>query len=226
MSRYNQDEKYIEAMGLYLSGAWEQADAAFIAVDASFPEESFIKLLRGNICYSRGNLEEAVQHYREAIRIRADFGNAYYKLGVCLYRMGQLEHALEAFTAVTQSGSQSHAMASYFIGLINLFLGEDAAASNAFAEFHGLSPESRIADFYLAQLKIKQKQFEDALKLLARLVEETPNFAEVHYMLGTVHYGLHNNTDAIKCFQRALEINPKDERSKTKLTLLTDVQRP
>ena len=160
------------------------------------------------------------------MKIRPDFGNAYYKLGVCLYRMGQLEQALEAFTAVMQSGSQSHAMASYFVGLINLFLGEDSAASEAFAEFHGLSPESRIANFYLAQLKIKQKKFEEALKLLTQLVEETPNFAEVHYMLGTVHYGLHNNTDAIKCFQRALEINPKDERSKTKLTLLTDVQWP
>jgi len=45
-------------------------------------------------------------------------------------------------------------------------------------------------------------------------------------MLGTVHYGLHNNTEAIKCFQRALDLNPEDERSKTKLTLLTDVQWP
>lgn len=226
MSRYNQDERYITAMGYYLSGQWEEADSAFVAVDDAFPEESFIKVLRGNICYSRGKLDDAVAHYREAVRIRPDFGNAYYKLGVCLYRMGQLTQALEAFTAVITGGSQSHAMASYFVGLINLFIGEDTAASEAFAEFHGLSPESRIANFYLAQLKIKQKQFSEALELLDDLVSETPNFAEVHYMLGTVHFGLHNNTEAIKCFQRALEINPKDERSKTKLTLLTDVQWP
>lgn len=226
MNRYDQDERYTNAMGFYLSGKWEEADAAFIEVDAAFPDESFIKVLRGNICYSRGKLDEAVEHYREAVRIKPDFGNAYYKLGVCLYRMGQLTQALEAFTAVTTSGSQSHAMASYFVGLINLFIGEDGAAAEAFAEFHGLSPESRIANFYLAQLRIKQKQFAEALELLNELVRETPNFAEVHYMLGTVQYGLHNNTEAIKCFQRALEINPKDERSKTKLTLLTDVQWP
>jgi len=226
MNRYNQDERYINAMGFYLSGKWEEADTAFVEVDEAFPEESFIKVLRGNICYSRGKLDEAVEHYREAIRIKPGFGNAYYKLGVCLYRMGQLTQALEAFTAVTTSGSQSHAMASYFVGLINLFIGEDQDAAAAFAEFHGLSPESRIANFYLAQLRIKQKQFAEALELLNELVQETPNFAEVHYMLGTVHFGLHNNTEAIKCFQRALEINPKDERSKTKLTLLTDVQWP
>ena len=67
MSRYNQDEAYIEAMGLYLSGAWDEADAAFGRVDTTFPGESFIKLLRGNICYSRGKLDDAVQHYREAV---------------------------------------------------------------------------------------------------------------------------------------------------------------
>ena len=226
MDGYQQDEQYISAMGTYLSGQWEEAEAAFEALDRTFPGESFIKLLRGNIAYSRGRLDEAVARYNEAIETRPEFGNAYYKLGVCLYRMGSLKQALEAFQAVVNMGSQSHAMAQYFVGLINLFLGEDDAAAGAFDGFHVASPESRIANFYLAQLKIKHKAFDEALPLLEELVDETPNFAEVHYMLGTVHYGLHNNTEAIKCFQRALDLNPEDERSKTKLTLLTDVQWP
>jgi tetratricopeptide (TPR) repeat protein len=225
MQGYQQDERYITAMGYYLSGQWVEAETAFEALDGQFPDEAFIKLLRGNIDYSRGNLDSAVARYREAIAIKPT-GNVYYKLGVCLYRMGHLNEALEAFENVVGMGSQSHAMASYFVGLINLFLGEDDDASAAFDSFHKASPESMIANFYLAQLKIKRKEFTDALQLLNELVQQTPQFAEVHYMLGTVHYGLHNNTEAIKCFQRALEINPADERSKTKLTLLTDVQWP
>ncbi|MEX2444428.1 MAG: tetratricopeptide repeat protein [Alkalispirochaeta sp.] len=226
MQGYNQDEHYIDAMGKYLSGQWAEADAAFKALDEKYQGESFIKLLRGNIAYSRGELEDAVDRYNEAIEARPKFGNAYYKLGVCLYRMGRLKQALEAFQSVVNMGSQSHAMAQYFVGLIHLFLGEDHAAAQAFDGFHTASPESRIANFYLAQLKIKHKEFDEALQLLGDLVDETPDFAEVHYMLGTVHYGLHNNTEAIKCFQRALDLNPEDERSKTKLTLLTDVQWP
>jgi tetratricopeptide (TPR) repeat protein len=140
--------------------------------------------------------------------------------------MGRLEDSLEAFNTVLSLKSQSHAMASYFVGLINLFLGRDDEADKAFSSFHKLSPESRIANFYLAQLLIKRKQFSEALDLLNDLVDQTAEFAEVHYMLGTVHFGLHNNTEAIKCFQRALEINPEDERSKTKLSLLTEVQWP
>lgn len=226
MANYHSDQAYIDAMGHYLSGQWAEAETAFVALDQRFPDEAFIKLLRGNIAYSRGELDAAVEHYHAAVAAQPDFGNAYYKLGVCLYRMGRLEQALEAFQQVVGMGSQSHAMAQYFVGLINLFLGEDTAASEAFDGFHVSSPESRIANFYLAQLKIKHKDFSGALALLEELVDETPNFAEVHYMLGTVHYGMHDNTAAIKCFQRALDLNPEDERSKTKLTLLTDVQWP
>lgn len=226
MQKYHQDEQYLRAMEYYLSGRWSEAATAFEEVVKKFPGESFVHLIQGNISYSQGNLEAAVQHYGTAIEAKPDFGNAYYKLGVCLYRMGHLKRALEAFIKVVELGDQSHAMASYFVGLIHFFLGQDDDAAKAFATFHTLSPESMIANFYLAQLKIKRKEFQQALDLLNELVDVTPNFAEVHYMLGTVHYGLHNNTEAIQCFQRALDINPGDERSKTKLTLLTDVQWP
>lgn len=226
MQNYQQDQQYLKAMEYYLSGQWDEAAAAFSNLSESYPNESFILLLRGNIAYSRGELDGAVALYEQAISCRQDFGNAYYKMGVCYYRMGRLKKALAAFQRVVDLGDQSHAMASYFVGLIHLFLGEDSAAADSFAQFHQLSPESMIANFYLAQLKIKRKEFSEALTLLRELAEVTPNFAEVHYMLGTVHYGLHNNTEAIQCFQRALELNPGDERSKTKMTLLTDVQWP
>lgn len=223
---YQQDERYRLAMENYVAGQWSDADGAFTALDAAYPDVAAIKLMRGNIAYSLGQLEAAVRHYDAAIALNEQFGVAYYKLGVCLYRMGQLGRALAAFEQAQDLGNESHAMATYFVGMINVFTGNDAVATEAFARFHEQSPDSRIADFYLAQLHIKRKRFAEAETLLKGLAEVAPNFAEVHYMLGTVEYGLHKNTDAIKSFTRALELNPGDERSKTKLTLLTDVQWP
>ena len=226
MALNQSDPAYSRAMTHYLGGQWDAARTAFLKLSEQYPDDTFVLLLLGNIHYSLGDLEEAVSTYNRATSINREFGIAYYKLGVCHYRMGRLERALEAFNAVIEMKSQSHAMASYFVGLINLFLGRDHDAEVAFERFRSQSKESLIANFYIAQLKIKQKQFSEALPLLEELVTENSGFAEVHYMLGVVQYGLHNNTEAIKSFRRALEINPADERSKTKLTLLTDVQWP
>ena len=226
MKEVYSDQDYITAMSHFLAGDWAEAQGAFEELDKKYSDEPFIKLIRGNIDYSRGDLNEAVEHYKKAIELNPRYGNAYYKLGVCYYRMGRLDKALEAFNRVVEMKDQSHAMASYFVGLIELFLGRDQAAGEAFESFHEKSPESRIANFYLAHMKIRQKQFDQALSLLQELVEETPDFAEVHYMLGIAHYGLHNNTQAVKCFQKALEINPEDERSRSKLALITEVQWP
>ncbi len=226
MALNQSDPAYNQAMTHYLAGEWDAAKTAFQQLSEQYPEETFLLLLLGNVYYSLGDLETAVLTYSKATSINPQFGIAYYKLGVCYYRMGRLENALEAFNSVIETKSQSHAMASYFVGLINLFLGRDEEAGAGFERFRSRSKESLIANFYLAQLKIKHKQFAEALPLLEELVSENSEFAEVHYMLGVVQYGLHDNTAAIASFRRALEINPTDERSKTKLTLLTDVQWP
>jgi tetratricopeptide (TPR) repeat protein len=216
------DPEYIEAMTHHLSGDWAAAEKAFTQLLGKYKDNPFLCMLLGNNCYSQGKLDAAVDHYRRSIYLKPDFGNAYYKLGVCQYRIGKLQHALESFQKVVSLQNQSHAMALYFIGLINVLLGNDAAASEAFATFREVSPESRIANFYLAQQKLKRNEFADALEPLAQLAAETPHFAEVQYMLGIAHYGLHENMEAIKCFRRALEINPNDQRSRTRLALLTD----
>lgn len=220
------DPDYQEAMRLYLSGEWSEAEAAFAALKERYSDSTFIYLVLGNIHYSMGNLDTSVAYYDQALEIDANYGVAYYKRGVCLYRMGMLQEALSSFEKVVELKNQSHAMASYFVGLINLFLGNDADAEKSFDYFRKQSPESHIADFYIAQLKIKQKDYAAALELLKDLAARTPHFAEVHYMLGAAQYGLHNNTEAIQAFRRSIDLNPDDERARNKLMLLTEVQWP
>lgn len=220
------DPNYQEAMRLYLSGEWAEAEKAFLALSKSYPDSSFAHLILGNIYYSLGKLDTSVEEYEKAIEIHPEFGVALYKLGVCQYRMGKLSEALESFQRVIDSGSQSHAMAAYFIGLINFFLGNDESAAVAFERFRDLSPESMIANYYLAQLRIKRKEYDKARELLQELAAETPNFAEVHYMMGVTNFGLHDTTGAMVSLRKALEINPDDDRARSKLTLISDVQWP
>jgi tetratricopeptide (TPR) repeat protein len=220
------DPKYLQSMRLYLLGDWKAANEAFLELEKTYSDSAFIQLLLGNIQYSLGQLDKSVHYYERAIERKSDFGNAYYKLGVCLYRMGKLNKALDAFKTLLDMEDQSHAMAAYFVALITMFLGQNNEATNGFEILKNASPDSKIANFYLAYMKIKEHKWDEAVELLTELIEVTPNFAEVHYMLGQSYFALHKNIKALEAFKKALELNPEDTRAKSKIEVLTDVQWP
>jgi tetratricopeptide (TPR) repeat protein len=215
-----------EAMRHHLLGEREAAEKAFERLLQTDPNNHFFHYLLGETQYALGRLNDAVREYQKAIDLKPDFGLAYYKMGVCYHRMGQLEKSLKSFSAILKMPGQGHAMASYFVGLINQFLGNDEEAEEGFRILRGASRESLIANYYLAQLKIKHHHYQEALDLLDELLAATPNLAEVHFQKGVVHMGMHNNMDAIRCFRKTLELNPEDARARGNLELLTEVPEP
>ncbi|HVO38086.1 MAG TPA: tetratricopeptide repeat protein [Spirochaetia bacterium] len=215
-----------EALQHHLLGEREEAEKAFVKLLAKDPSNHFFRYLLGETKYALGHLEDAVLEYQKAIDLKPDFGVAFYKMGVCLHRMGQLDKSLEAFMKILSMKGQGHAMASYFVGLINQFLGNDKEAEDGFRVLRGSSKESLIANYYLAQLKIKHHKYDEALELLEELLQATPGLAEVHYQKGVVFMGMHRNMDAISCFRKTLELNPGDGRARSNLELLTEVPEP
>ena len=212
-----------EAMRLHLLGEREGARAAFEKLLARDAKNYFFHYLLGETKYAMGLLDEAVRHYRAAIELKPDFGVAFYKEGVCYHRMGQLEKSLECFSALLKMKGQGHAMASYFFGLINQFLGNDEEAEEGFRILRGASGQSLIANYYLAQLKMKQNKYNEALDLLEELLQATPNLAEAHYLKGMAFMGMHRNVEAVACFRKTLELNPKDARARGNVEMLTEV---
>jgi tetratricopeptide (TPR) repeat protein len=140
--------------------------------------------------------------------------------------MGQLERSLESFDALLSMKGQGHAMASYFFGLINQFLGNDEEAEKGFSILRRESRQSLIANYYLAQLKLKQGKYPEALELLEELLRATPNLSEAHYLKGMAFMGMHKNMEAIGCFRKTLEHNPEDKRARGNLEMLTEVPEP
>ncbi len=216
----------VEAMRHHLLGEREEAEKAFEKLLRAEPNNYFFHYLLGEAQYSLGRLSDSVVEYQKAIDLKPDFGVAYYKMGVCYHRMGQLEKSLESFNAILKMPGQGHAMASYFVGLINQFLGNDKEAEEGFRILRGSSKESLIANYYLAQLKIKHHRYQEALDLLDELLVATPTLAEVHFQKGVVYMGMHANMEAIRSFRKTLELNPGDARARGNLELLTEVPEP
>jgi predicted Zn-dependent protease len=212
-----------EAIRLHLIGDREGARRALDALLREDPRNHYFHYLLGETSYATGLLEEAVTHYQKAIELKPDFGVAYYKMGVCLHRQGQLERSLECFSVLLRMKGQGHAMASYFFGLINQFLGNDDAAEEGFRVLRHESPQSLIANYYLAQIKLKHNRHQEALDLLEELLRATPNLAEVHFQKAVVYMGMHKNMEAISSLRTTLKLNPNDKRAQGYLEMLTEV---
>jgi tetratricopeptide (TPR) repeat protein len=215
-----------EAFQQHLLGNRAAARVAFEKLAAREPKNYFFHYILGETKYAMGLLDEAVGHYKTAIEVKPDFGVAFYKMGVCYHRMGQLENSLECFSKLLAMNDQGHAMASYFYGLINQLLGNDEEAENGFSILRKESRQSLIANYYLAQLKLKQGKYPEALVLLDELLRATPGLAEARYLEGMVFMAMHRNMEAIGSFRKTLELNPGDKRARGNLEMLTEVPEP
>jgi tetratricopeptide (TPR) repeat protein len=69
-----------------------------------------------------------------------------------------------------------------------------------------LNPKHRIA---AARRCLAVKEYQRAEPLLLRVIEEHPNFADVHNMLGVIHHEQGDYQRAQKDFEQALRLNPR-----------------
>ena len=214
--------EYFEAVELYMTGDRNEAKKTFEALVLKYPKDPQLFLLLGNIQYTLGRLGEACASYECALALQPKFPQALFKLGVCLVRMGKLHEALRCFTKNVEIPAQGHVMSYYWIGLINSFLGDDEASFVAYNRLHEESEESMLADYFLAQLHLRRKEQEKAVDLLEKLLKVTPDFAEVHYLLGLAYSELHKNAEAIRKFRDVLTLDPDDKRARNALELYMD----
>jgi tetratricopeptide (TPR) repeat protein len=213
MESYRSEPEYAAAMQTYLTGDREESRKVIETLLKKNPDDPTLLLLLGNIKYTLGLLGESAAHYERAIQVDPGFCQAYFKLGVCYVRMGKLNEALRAFRKNLESGCSGHTMSNYWIGLINNFLGNDDEALEAFTILHRESKESQLANFFLAQLLMKRNRHAEALVLLNDLLTLTPDFAEVHFLIGQAYAGQYRTMEAIQSFRKTLELNPSDKRA-------------
>lgn len=214
---------FCEALEAYFTGDKSAALKALTCLAAEHPDNASIFILLGNVNYSLGALDEALLNYRKAVELGPEYGHPLYKLGVCSFRAGLLDEAREAFSRNLALHGQTHAMSNYWIGLIDYFLGKDDEALESFHRLKEQSPQSKFANFFMAQLLIKHNRHQEALDLLDELLKWTPDFVEALYLEAQAFRGLFKNFEAMQCLRKATALAPDDERIRMELETLMEV---
>jgi arylsulfatase A-like enzyme/Flp pilus assembly protein TadD len=146
-------------------------------------------------------LQDAEKADKNSLAIGSLIAREYYHLSDFPRAAGYFQSSLRV--------NPKDAMASYYLGLCRLEMGDLAAAETSFRRTLELDPTIFSAAYNLGVVYSRQQRTEDAVQAFQRAVAILPDYAEAHEALGELFLYLHRSDDAVRELERAVAIAPK-----------------
>jgi tetratricopeptide (TPR) repeat protein len=163
-----------------------------------------------------GRLDEALPHLETAAKIRPDFPNARYNLGVIGMRQGKNDEAMGHFKAALRS-DPNFAWASHYAGLLHLQRGESSEAVQYFQRtLAGGGPDPQVFAA-LADALAMSSRYEEALSFYGKALVLNPDAVEVRYNAARILIGMGRVDEAIGHLREAVRIKPDYARAHNNL---------
>jgi Tfp pilus assembly protein PilF/4-amino-4-deoxy-L-arabinose transferase-like glycosyltransferase len=197
------------------AGPWILAATAVVAVFANWPILS-TDLMRAitetNLAValqSEGKLDEATDHYRRAMALKADYAPAYNNLGVALRAQGKVNAAEATYRraiALEPNYPDAH------FNLANALLAEDRVdeAIDHFRLALQLSPGGVDVHNNLGTALATKGQVDEAVAEFRVALQLDPNSASTHRNLGDSLASQGRTDEATDHLQRAVQLDPAD----------------
>ncbi len=167
--------------------------------------------------YQRGEFEQAAEHLSElgrgdqgAVGLLSRFyaSQAYYRLGLELFRHGQYGEAAQRFRAAAQMNPEAGSLGRFIVSCRIREQRLDVAAAEV-ESMLARQPGQESLRVQLAQIRWKQGNRIECASILNQGLEKHPESAELHYQLGLVLASEDRIADAQRYFERAAALNPR-----------------
>jgi tetratricopeptide (TPR) repeat protein len=131
-----------------------------------------------------GDLEGAVQGYRQFLAARPKEAAVHANLGVLLAHLGRFDEAIAEYKKAVALDPQNGDIVRN-LGLAYYKLGRIAEAASEFAKSHELSPDNLQTILLLADCQLRMGANRDVIKLLTPVEAEHSDELAIAYLLGT-----------------------------------------
>jgi tetratricopeptide (TPR) repeat protein len=161
----------------------------------------------GSALFDAGRLNEAEQHFNNAIRIVPIFVGARNNLGKVFLRQGKANEAIACFNDVLRQ-NRDFAEAHYNLGRALVIQKKYDDAIKRFDKALSLDPNHLDAHYRKGLALMATNRPNEAIACFNDVLRQNGDFAEAHYNLGRALVMQKKYDDAIKRFDKALSLDP------------------
>jgi Flp pilus assembly protein TadD len=187
---------------------WRNGETLWDHTLSCTSENSFAEYSLGIYFFTKGDMEKAIFHYEEALRIKPKFVLARSNLAAALQQAGKTEDAIAQFRQALETAPDDPDIH------VNLgdALGRSGRAREAMGEYRQalkISPDDENARFNLGLALFQNNDTAEAIEQFQEALKTKPDDEMVHNVLGQALAKKGRTNEAIASYQRAVEINPQ-----------------
>ena len=158
-------------------------------------------------CQGNNRLDEAIGHFRQALRIRPGYYEALNNLGNAFYLKGNLDDAAAYYRQALNIGPS---YPDAYCSLGNVMLRQDKFddAIHCYQQALQRKPDSAEAWNNMGLALERQNKLDEAGRCFEQALQINPGYAGAHANLGNALLRLEKYEEAIRTYQQALRLNP------------------
>jgi tetratricopeptide (TPR) repeat protein len=170
----------------------------------------------GKILIDRGQIDQAVAHFRKSLKIKPDGANALVNLANVWLDRGQIDRA-NTYLQQAVDCQPKNVEAQYDLGNVLLKRGQVDLAVTHLEDALAIDPRHARANYVLGTVLAGRGQLDNAIKHFEQAVESQPDYARAHFNLGVALGKLGQSEQAIAQFRMTLAIDPSHVQARYSL---------
>lgn len=199
------------ARELVKAAKYDEADKALTELQATFPDDPSLLLLRGEILNTTGHPDQAVPLLRHAAEVAPAKKRVHFQLGTALSTTGDAVGALAAFGKELEVNPDPKIAVMSRLNRTILFE-KNRQFDEAAAEMERVleaEPDRKDAYGDLAGLYLDAGKPAEAARTVERAEAAGLQSARLHFRMGVAYFKLKDFDKAATSFDRTLEIQPE-----------------
>jgi protein O-mannosyl-transferase len=153
------------------------------------------------------NVEEAISHYKKAIKLKPDYPEAHSNLGAVAFYQNRFDEAISHYKKAIKL-NPDYAEAYNSLGLVFLSVGEMVEAVSHYKKAIKLNPDYAEAHSNLGDMMFAEGKNKIAISLYRTAIKLKPDFYEAHNNLGNALFTLEKTKEAIFHYRASIKLMP------------------